>query len=142
MEFLLYLTPEAQDILNQVYRAKYNVRENIEYCISNPIIFGYVDFKKNFVICTDNIKKGNFSLEFYVNETIYHEAVHVAHMCNGYRPFGISSKFMLLPNNKLQDVKNSSSLSNFSGINKIEHEAYWMEDKPNEIKYVLQKYCF
>lgn len=142
MEFLLYLTPEAQDILNQVYRAKYNVRENIEYCISNKTIFGYVDFKKNLVICTNNIKKGNFSLEFYVNETIYHEAVHVAHMCNGYRPFGISMKSMLLPSNKLQDVKNSSNLSNSSDRFKIEHEAYWMEDKPNEIKYVLQKYCF
>ena len=56
MEFLLYLTPQAQDILNQVYRAKYSVRENIGYCRSNQNIFGYADFGKKFIICTNNIK--------------------------------------------------------------------------------------
>jgi hypothetical protein len=24
----------------------------------------------------------------------------------------------------------------------IEHEAFWMEDKPEKVKYVVQKYCF
>ena len=23
----------------------------------------------------------------------------------------------------------------------IEHEAFWMEDKPNKVKYVVEKYC-
>ena len=140
MEFLLYLTPQAQDILNQVYRAKYSVRENIGHCRSNKNIFGYADFGKKFIVCTNNIKKSGFEPEFYINETVYHEAVHVAHLCNGYKPFGISLKDMPLPANKLQDVKNSVSASTASA--KIEHEAYWMEDKPEKVKYVIQKYCF
>ncbi len=140
MEFLLYLTPQAQDILNQVYRAKFSVRENIGYCRSNTAIFGYADFGKKFVICTNNIKQSGYEPKHYTNETVYHEAVHVAHLCNGYKPFGIPLKDMKLPANKLQDIKNSVSASTSSV--KIEHEAYWMEDKPDKVKYVIQKYCF
>jgi hypothetical protein len=140
MEFLLYLTPQAQDILNQVYRANYSVRENIGHCRSNKNIFGYADFGKKFIICTNNIKRGGFDPEFYINETVYHEAVHIAHMCNGHKPFGISLKDMPLSSNKLQDVKNSVSVS--SSSLRMEHEAYWMEDKPDKVNYVLQKYCF
>lgn len=140
MEFLLYLTPQAQDILNQVYKAKYSVRENVEHCRSNKDIFGYADFGKKFVICTKNIKRSGFNPKFYINETVYHEAVHVAHLCNEYKPFGISLKDMPLSAHKLQDVKNSVSVSTSSA--KMEHEAYWMEDKPEKVKYVLKRYCF
>lgn len=140
MEFLLYLTPQAQEILKQIYRAKYTVQENVGYCKSDNNIFGYADFGKKFVICTKNIKRSGYDPKFYINETVYHEAVHVAHLCNGYRPFGISKNDMPLPRNKLQDVKNSVSSSTASA--QIEHEAYWMEDKPDKVKYVLKKYCF
>ena len=140
MEFLLYLTPQAQDILNQVYKAKYSIQENVGYCRSNKDIFGYADFGKKFVICTKNIKKSGYDLKFYINETVYHESAHVAHLCNGYKPFGISLKDMPLPANKLQDIKNSVSASTASA--KIEHEAYWMEDKPDKVKHVIRKYCF
>ena len=140
MEFLLYLTPQAQDILNQVYRAKYSVQENIGHCRSNKKLFGYADFGKKFVICTKNIKKSGYDIKFYINQTVYHESVHVAHLCNKYRPFGIPVSAMNLSDNKLQDIKNSVSASTAS--TRMEREAYWMEDKPNKVKYVLQKYCF
>ncbi len=140
MEFLLYLTPQAKDILNQIYQAKYSVKENVDHCRSNKDIFGYADFGQKFVICTKNIKKSGFNLKHYINETVYHEAVHVAHLCNGYKPFGISKKDMILPAFKYQDIDNSVKASNAPP--QIEHEAYWMEDKPNQVKYVLKKYCF
>ena len=140
MEFLLYLTPQAKDILNQIYQAKYSIRENVDYCRSNTDIFGYADFGQKFVICTKNIKKSGFNLKHYINETVYHEAVHVAHLCNGYKPFGISKKDMILPAFKYQDINNSVKVSN--APSQIEHEAYWMEDKPQKVKSVLKKYCF
>ena len=139
MEFLLYLTPQAKDILNQIYQAKYSVRENVDYCRRNKDIFGYADFGQKFVICTKNIKNSGFELKHYVNETVYHEATHVAHLCNGYKPFGISKKDMILPSFKYQDIKNSVNVSGAPA--QIEHEAYWMEDKPEKVKYVIQKYC-
>ncbi len=139
MDFLLYLTPEAQNILNLIYKAKYSVVENVGFC-KGTNLFGYVDFGKKFVICTNNIKTSGFDPRFYINETLYHEAVHIGHHCNGYRPFNISKSDMPLPSNKIQDIKNSVSASTASS--QMEHEAYWMEDKPKKVSYVLQKYCF
>ena len=139
MEFLLYLTPEAQNILNLVYKAKYSVSENVGYC-RDKNFFGYADFGKKFVICTKNIKNSGFDVKFYINETVYHESVHVAHHCNGYRPFWISKKDMPLPSNKLEDVKKSVSMTTASS--QLEHEAFWMEDKPDKVRYVIKKYCF
>ena len=139
MEFLLYLTPEAQNILNLVYKAKYSVAEIVGYC-RDKNFFGYADFGKKFVICTNNIKNSGFDPKFYINETVYHESAHVAHHCNGYRPFWISKKDMPLSSNKLEDVKKSVSMTTASS--QMEHEAFWMEDKPDKVRYVLQKYCF
>lgn len=138
MEFLLYLTPIGRQIVDNVISAGYPVRENIEYC-KNKNIFGYGDFNK-MVICTKNIKNSGYDFEHYVNETVYHEAVHMAHMCNGYKPFYIHMKDMPISEYKLQDVKKSVSTS--SASQQMEHEAYWMEDKPEKVNYVLKKYCF
>ena len=138
MEFLLYLTPIGREIVQNVIRAGYPVRENIEYCRDKDR-FGYGDFDK-MVICTKNIKASGFEPKQYINETVYHEAVHMAHMCNGYKPFNIALKDMPLPSNKLQDVKNSVKSSTAPA--RMEHEAYWMEDKPEKVLYVLKKYCF
>jgi hypothetical protein len=138
MEFLLYLTPIGREIVQNVIRAGYPVRENIEYC-RNKNIFGYGDYDK-MVICTKNIKNGGYDLNQYVNETVYHEAVHMAHMCNGYKPFYINIKDMPLPSEKLEDVKKSMKISTAS--RQMEHEAFWMEDKPEKVNYVIKKYCF
>jgi hypothetical protein len=137
MEFLLYLTPIGRQIAQNVIKANFPIRENIEYC-KNADLFGYGDFDK-LVICTENIKKSGYDLHHYVNETLYHEAVHIAHMCNGYKPFNISVQDMPIPSNKLQDVKNSVNASRASV--QMEHEAYWLEDKPKKVNYVVKKYC-
>ena len=41
--------------------------------------------------------------------------------------------------NKLEDIKKSMKMSTAS--RQMEHEAYWMEDKPNKVNYVIKKYC-
>lgn len=138
MEFLLYLTPIGREIVQSVIRAGYLVKENVEYC-RDKNRFGYSNHDK-MVICTQNIKDSGHDVEFYINETVYHEAVHMAHMCNGYKPFYISLKDMTLTWNKLEDIKKSIQTSTAS--RQMEHEAYWMEDKPKKVNYVLKKYCF
>ena len=118
MEFLLYLTPIGNDIMNSLAQARFTIRENIGLC-SNKDVFGYSD---------------------YVNETVYHEAVHAAQDCKG-SIFKIPEDKMPLSANKLQDVKNSVKISGDYTTKMREHEAYWMEDKPEKVKYVVQKYC-
>jgi hypothetical protein len=61
-------------------------------------------------------------------------------MCNGKKPFGISLSNMPLSKEKLNDIKNSLKVTKGNSY-LIEHEAYWMEDKPDKVSYVLKKYC-
>jgi len=137
MEFLLYLTPIGAEIVQNINKTGYSIKENIEYCRDKDL-FGYTQSDK-IVVCTSNIEKSGHDVKFYVNETIYHEGVHVAHMCNGNKPLNISVKDMPLSKNKLNDVRRSSSVSKSTG--QMEHEAYWMEDKPKKVNYVIKKYC-
>lgn len=139
MEFLLYLTPEAKQTLEQLYKTKVSVKENIHFCNKNSDLFGYADFNKKIIICTKNIKKSGYNVKYYVSQTLMHEAVHVAHFCNGLRPFGISKKDMPLSSDKLQSVRDSVKMS--QATYQIEHEAHWMEKYPGKIKTVLEKYC-
>ena len=136
MEFINYLTPPAKEILNMVRLANFQVIENSSKC-KNKSIFGWQE-SKIVIICTNNIVKHG-QPHIYITETLLHEAVHVAQSCKG-GSFHISKKLMPLPPEKLVDVKKSNSLSNSSSA--TEHEAHWMENKPEKVKYVLNKFCF
>lgn len=139
MDLLFALSPQSKALLNLVIRARFAILENAQYC-RNHDIYGYVDHGRKFVICTRNIRSDHTDNSQAIDNTLRHEAVHVAHMCNGYRPFGIAIADMPLPPHKLADVRSSVRLSHAPA--RMEHEAHWLEDKPQKIRYVIQKYCF
>jgi len=145
MGFLLYLTPIGYSIIQDMIAANIQVRENVGYC-RNSDLFGYADHPNKFVICTNNIRNQGYNPYVYVNETIYHEATHVAQMCKGNqkvtRLIGIPKKQMPLPWNKLQDIKKSMLATKNKATADIEHEAYYLEDKPEKVQYYVRKYCF
>ena len=141
MEFLLYLSPQGQQLIRDLISAKFHIHENVGLC-KNPTNFGYTDLPNKFVICTKNIKNGGYDIHHYVNETVYHEAVHAAQICKGTTVLGLAKETMPLSWNKLQDIKNSlNSTRNYSAIH-AEHEAYYFEDKPEKVRYYVQKFCF
>jgi uncharacterized protein YdeI (BOF family) len=147
MEFLLYLSPAGQEIYNMISR-KVRVVENTPICRKYDIYAWYDSMEKKMTICTGKIKstQNTYSnIKEYVNETIFHESTHIAQACksnDGYtRAFGISLSQMPLTQRRKNDIKSAVSI-NGSKVFRMEHEAFWMEDKPNEVKYVLQKYCF
>lgn len=140
MEFLLYLNPDAQQIIQYVRRAQFKISENNGLCRDSQL-FGITSAeKRKFVVCTNNIKNSGLDLKHYINETVLHESVHVAQYCRG-SAFWISKGNMPLSAEKLKDVSNSAKKARGSSSSQNEHEAYWMEDKPKEVIYVLQKYC-
>jgi len=139
MEFLLYLSPQGQQLIRDLISAKFHIHENVGLC-QNKKVFGYTTLPNKFVICTQNIEKSGFDPHRYVEETVYHEAVHAAQMCNGNIPFQTSAKTLPLPWNKEEDIKKSMSLSKTN--RQREREAYFYEDKPDKVKYLVKKYCF
>ena len=143
MEFLLYLSPEGQNLYNLISK-KVRIVENAPICRQRPI-YGWFDAtRKEMTFCTDTIKEGP-SAEYYINETLFHESVHLAQACksgDGYlEPFGISPSSMPISERRWNDI--SSVVSRLgNSVRHIEHEAFWMEDKPDKVRYVVQKYCF
>ena len=143
MHFLLYLSPEGTEIYNMISK-KVRVVENTPICRKYDIFGWYQNTTKTMVFCTDKIvSKGNPN--YYVNETLFHESAHVAQSCKqnmeSIKPFGISPSKIYLSDVRKNDLKLSYSIGG-SEVISIEREAYWMEDKPDQVKYVLQKYCF
>lgn len=134
MEFLLYLTPLGKEIINSVMLANYNIRENAPICRNKEIV-GYIK-SKDFVICTNNIKNNISPVSYYVNETVYHEATHVAQYCKGSKLNIVT----YLDKNKEDNVARSLKVSNSSSS--YENEAYYLEDKPKQVLHYLKKFCF
>lgn len=142
MEFLLYLSLQSMDVYKMVSK-KVKVVENSEICRKHEIFGFFTSHQKTLSICTNTIKSySNFREN--LNETLMHEAVHVAQSCKAnfkyLSEFGINSNKMLLSESKKNDLKKVLIFDH--RLKKVDHEAFWLEDKPNEVKYVLQKYCF
>lgn len=129
------MTPTGQQIINSVIKAKFNVRENAPLCKKHNEIYGYA-FNKDFVICTTNIKNDISPVSHYVNETVYHEAVHIAQTCKR-KPLGIKPTLSF---EKMNNVNRSVKYNKDAFT--LEVEAYYLEDKPEEVLSYLQKYCF
>jgi hypothetical protein len=134
IQFLLYLTPTGQQIVSSIMQRNYNIKENAPIC-RNKELMGIVQ-TPNFVICLNNIKNGVSPVDYYVNETVYHEAVHVAQACkNG--PLGVN---VSLDPYKMNDVVRSVKIGGAYPV--YESEAYFLEDKPEQVLYYLKKFCF
>ena len=140
MQFPFYLTSEGKQILDLVAKAHFNIRENISWC-ADGYYGATIKENKTFFICTKNILKGPNPNQ-YLNETVYHEAVHVAQQCNGMKPIGIPINQMSLPSNKMKDIESSLGLTKKKFMRRMEHEAFWLEDKPEQVLYYLKKFCF
>jgi len=136
MEFLLYLTPVGHQILTGVLMKNFKVQENAPLCQQQKQTFGYVN-SPDFIVCLDNIKNTISPVKHYVNETVYHETVHVIQSCIG-QPIGIKNP--ILSPEKLQDVIKSTQTYGSSSVYEV--EAYYLEDKPEEVNRYLKKYCF
>ncbi len=135
MEFFLYLTPIGKQIVSNIMLKGYTIRENAPIC-RNKEVFGMLK-SPYFDVCLNNIKNTISPVKHYVNETIYHEAVHVVQSC---KKGTIGIKNIQLDDYKMKDVFRSTKVANSYQI--YEMEAYYLEDKPKEVDYYLKKYCF
>ena len=140
MEFLLYLSPQSTEIYQMISR-RIRVVENTPICRKHDIYGWFNVIEKTMTICTDRIISNDNS-KYYMNETLLHEAVHLAQYCKNksLTPLGIDSSQLQLSSRRNQDLESAVKISG-SSVRQIEREAFWMEDKPNEVKYVVKKYC-
>ncbi len=141
MEFLLYLFPESTEVY-QIISRRIRVVENTPICRKLPIYGNFNSNEKTLTICTDKIISKDNS-KYYINETLLHESAHLAQYCKNksLTPLGIADSKMNLSFRRNRDVESAVKIVG-SQFRQIEREAFWMEDKPNEVKYAVKKYCF
>jgi len=145
LEFIAYLSPIGREIISEIAAAKFRLRENVGIC-SQYSVYGHLSPEKQFVICTENIRTARIlyaDIGATINETVYHEAVHAAQICRG-KPLGIPRSQMALSLQKKANLQNSLKVvreSHSQATRRLEHEAYWMEDKPETVLYYLRKSC-
>jgi hypothetical protein len=142
LDFLTHLSSANSDIY-KILSQKIKFTENSSICRKHNI-FGWFDYTKSIIsICTDRIKTREEYI-YYLNETFYHESVHAAQYCYGkgsqrLKAFNINPSLMKLNAGRTKDLSTAIRISGQQ--RQIEHEAFWMEDKPNKVKYVVEKYC-
>lgn len=143
MDFLLYLTPAGQEIYNMISK-KVKVVEDTPICRQYDIYGWYQSNTRTMILCTSRIKSKPGTKK-YINETLFHESVHIAQSCKNRMgnmfPLQISPDLMPLSERRQTDLNKTVKEYGNNHL-RTEHEAYWMEDKPDKVKYVLQKYCF
>ena len=141
MEFLFYLSPQSTEIYQMISR-RIRVVENTPICRKHDIYGWFNVIEKTMTICTNRIISNDNS-KYYMNETLLHESAHIAQYCknNSLTPLGIANSQIHLSSRRNQDVESAVKIAG-SNVRQIEREAFWMEDKPNEVKYVVKKYCF
>jgi hypothetical protein len=143
MEFLLYLTPTAQEVYQLVAR-RISVVENAPIC-RKQAIYGWFDSrKKTMTICTHVIRASSRDARADVSTTLLHEAVHVAQSCKNsfgkIHELGMPLARMSLSPAKKADL--AALVANYGVPHRnLEHEAFWLEDQPGRVRAVVRKYC-
>tara|TARA_Y100001968_G_scaffold333488_1_gene396606 strand:- start:292 stop:756 length:465 start_codon:yes stop_codon:yes gene_type:complete len=154
MDFIMFLGVKEKEILELLYKAKFKVEENTPLCLIGENYFGFFKREqKTIVICTNNaMKRGGYHLPrssredyfdktgIYIRRALRHESVHVAQKCNG----GSIKEAFNVEKIKIHPFKNEALIgsTSISGRKDRELEAYWLEDKPKKVIYILKKYCF
>lgn len=141
MHYLQHLQPVAAEI-HQHLNSKIKIIENSHAC-KQYVIFGFFSARrKELSICTDTIMRYDNS-SYLINETFLHEAVHAAQACKtGFRyltPFGMPRATLQLSAAKEADLRKVIAFDR--NLKLTDREAFYMETRPELVRYVVRKYC-
>ena len=151
MLFFEYVSNIAAEIVRMV-DVRYAIKENTVTCKKNDL-FGYLDpGTKAYAICTSRIllvsRTHGIDPQQYMDETVHHEAAHAAQFCRAPHAYILGIPWPQMPINaeRAEYVKKSVAWSGADrsqrGLQqRMEHEAFWLEDKPLNVKRYVQRYC-
>ncbi len=153
MEFLLYLSSIDKEIVNLIYKSDIQIKENTFLCLKRKKFMGALNRRnKTLIICTENIKNyAGYTIptvlgeerdetKLLIRETLRHEAVHVAQNCNEGNPLALKNKEEMKVNTYKESLINKSAA--ISKSEEREHEAYWLENKPELVINSIKRFCF
>ena len=144
MDYIAHLNPVEQQVQALVVRVA-RVEEDAPICYQREI-YGHFDTRgMRMTICTGRMRATEpWDLRRRINETLMHEAVHVAQACKGGQRYlsalGVKRTDMVLDQARYADLR--LIVASDRRLASIDHEALYYQDKPSKVKYMIQKYCF
>jgi len=141
MHYTHQLQPIAIEI-HKILEKKVKILENSRVCKKYDI-FGFFDARrKELSICSDTIARYP-NPSYLINETFLHEAVHAAQACKtGFRhleAFGMAPSTLPLSAAKEADLRKVIAFDR--NLRLTDREAFFMETRPELVRYVVKKYC-
>lgn len=147
------LDPGYQDLVSTMKHKGFTIDENAPVCRQQDVV-GYYTWRQSTVkICTNRIAglKGNSSaFRLLLQQTVAHEAVHVAQSCR-QRLSGTPSlelaatRLDALPSSVRADIQKSLASDRTNQPRsvqwRIEAEAMALEDTPDQVIAALQRFC-
>jgi len=147
------LDPSYQDLVRTMKQKGFGIEENARVCREQDVV-GYYTWDQPMVkICTNRIAKLNpdpSDFRLLLQQTVAHEAVHVAQSCrqrlSGQRTLGLAaSRLYSLPSSVRADIQRSLSPTRSNLPRSVqwrtEAEAWAMEDTPDQVIAVLERFC-
>ena len=140
------LADETTVLIENARAVQWEILENTPYCKKTGDLYGYVPFPdfsygmtNIFVICTHRIlSEGN---EDQFDRIIFHEAVHASQFCHR-TDWVLGIPGSQIPNRIKSFVRNLELYAqNSEEANKIEYEAYYLEDYPQQVNSYLIEHC-
>lgn len=149
IELIGLLLPAQLELFNAVAKSGFKIHEDVGLCESSLVVFGWTDENKNVGFCPKNVreyakeKKYPASyIKYAMNSVVVHESVHVAQMCNNYKPVLTSPvKITELSKTQIRSVINSMIVTRNLASAALEAEAYYLEKSPTLTAFLVKKYC-
>ena len=147
------LDPSYQQLVDTLQRQGFGFEENAEVCGRQDVVGYYTWGQRNITICTNRISRlsgGATASRSLLQQTIAHEATHVAQSCRlnrvGQQDLGLgAARLGGLPQSVQADIEkavaSSHSLYPRSVQWRIEAEAMAMETTPEQVIAALDQFC-
>lgn len=147
------LDPGYQALVGVMKQKGFRIEENAKICKKHDVVGFYTWGDRAAKICTDRIASlngGPLAFRRLLQQTIAHEAVHVAQSCRQRRGGKPSlelsaARLYALPPSVRSDIERSLATSHYNSPRsvrwRVEAEAMAMEDTPDQVIAALQRFC-
>ena len=147
------LDPGYQQLVNTLQRKGFGFEENAQICRQQDVVGYYTWGESNIKICSDRIHRiggGAIGSRSLLQQTIAHEATHVAQSCRlnreGKQDLGVgAARLQGLSQSVQADIQRAVATGRSSYPRavqwRIEAEAMAMEQTPTQVSAALDQFC-
>ncbi|MEB3332183.1 MAG: hypothetical protein VKI83_06795 [Synechococcaceae cyanobacterium] len=151
---VLELEAPYRRLAGALEKAGISIAVNTRHCATKQVVGFHVHGSGRIELCVDKVRSITSDQASYrrlLQATLAHEAAHVAQFCRRERTGGppslgiAAAKLYALPPELRQDLNRALGIANHNLPRSLawrqEAEAFYLEDKPEQVTGMLARYC-